>query len=114
MPGRHVRFGRSMTCAPAGGENLPTCLIRSRSTAMTTFGSSWLDLPSNSAPQWTYTGPGGGEGTSFTGRGALSVSAAMFWECKSRQQREQTKRDGKPFQHGGNSLKGTVLGSSRT
>src|SRR5262249_16077167 len=68
-----------MTGAPAGGENLPTCLIRSRSTAMTTFGSSWLDVPSNSAPQPMYTGADGGGGMSFTGRGALSVSSAMFW-----------------------------------
>src|SRR5215813_4659043 len=68
-----------MTCAPAGGENLPTCLIRSRSIAMTIFSSSSLDLPLNSAPQWMYTGPGGGVGTSFTGRGALSLSSAMFW-----------------------------------
>src|SRR5689334_797386 len=79
MPGRHVRFERSMTCAPAGGESLPICLIRSPSMAMTIFGSSWSDLPSNKAPQRMYTGPGGGAGTSFTGRGALSVSSLMFW-----------------------------------
>jgi hypothetical protein len=35
-----------------------------------------------------YTGPGGGEGTSFTGRGALSGSAAMFWASANPDSRE--------------------------
>src|ERR1051326_3376972 len=79
MPGRQVRLERSRTCAPARGDSLPTCLIRSRSTAMTTSVSTWSDLPLNNAPQRMYTGPAGAGGTSFTGRGALAVPSAIFW-----------------------------------